>query len=90
MMEEAPQATTAEEPKRKKKVSEALLNALAKARAVRAAKLRAAKKGMKAVAEPDQPVAKPKRKMSAAQTKALSLVAKARWAKAKRAGKSTL
>jgi hypothetical protein len=52
---------------------------------------RMAKKGRKAArTKPEQPVEKPKRKVSAAGRRALSLAAKARWAKAKAAGKSRL
>jgi hypothetical protein len=50
----------------------------------------AAKKGVTVAAEPDQPVEKPKRKRSAAWSKALSEAMKKRWAKVRRAGKSSL
>jgi hypothetical protein len=73
---EAPQASTTAEPK-KKKVSEALLKALEKAREVRAAKLKAEKGATKA-----------KAKILPAFRNARSEAAKASWAKRRKAAKS--
>ena len=78
-------APTPEAPK-KRKLTDARLKALAKAREARWAKVKAAKKGSKAALSNG----KPKVERSAAWRAAISAAAKARWAKAKAAGKSTL
>jgi hypothetical protein len=75
--------------KRKKVSAEGRANIAAAARARWAAK-RMGKRSAMAAAEPEQPVEKPKRKRSAAWSKALSDAMKKRWAKVRRAGKSRL
>jgi hypothetical protein len=73
--------------KRRKKVSaEGRANIAAAARARWAAR----KMGRVMAPAPDQPLEKPKRRRSAAWSKALSEAMRARWAKAKREGKSSL
>jgi hypothetical protein len=61
-----------------------LIKTLARARAIRWAKIKG-----KGTAKADKP-AKKKRKVSAAVKKKLAAIAKARWAKAKSAGKTAL
>ena len=76
------QAKPAQKPKRKQ-LSEAKLNALAKAREARWARI-------KGTARPAKPAQKPKKKFSAAARAALAAAARARWAKVKAAGKTRL
>jgi hypothetical protein len=70
--------------RKKRRMTPAWKRALALAREARLAKL-----GLKAAAEPEQPV-KRKRNISAAGRRAMSLAGKRRWAKARRAGQSRL
>jgi hypothetical protein len=76
--------------KRRRKISpEGRANISAAAKARWAAR-RMAKQGAKLAAEPEPPVGQPRTKRSASWSRALSVAMKARWAKAKRAGKSRL
>jgi hypothetical protein len=76
--------------KRRKEISaEGRANISAAAKARWAAR-KIGRKSVTVPAKPEQPLEKPKRKRSAAWSKALSEVMKARWAKARRAGRSRL
>jgi hypothetical protein len=75
--------TAAPKKAKRKQLSEAKLKALAKAREARWARI-------KGTAPSAKPAQKPKKKFSAAARAAISAAAKARWAKAKAAGKSRL
>lgn len=93
---ETPTPVAPEEPrrpkngrrKRRKEVSaEGRANISAAAKARWAAR-RMGKKSVTVAVDPEQSLEKPKRKRSAAWSKALSEAMKARWANAKRAGRS--
>jgi hypothetical protein len=76
--------------KKRKKISAQGRANIAAAQRARWAARRLGKMSAKVAAEAEQPAEKPKRKRSAAWSKALSEAMKARWAKARRAGKSRL
>jgi len=95
---ETPTPVAPEEPgrpkngrrKRRKKVSaEGRANISAAAKARWAAR-KMVRKSVTVAVDPEQPLEKPNRKRSAAWSKALSEAMKARWARARRAGKSSL